>query len=821
MKRYNPTTRPRHPTGVKRYAELTGKRTVRSEDKKPHDNTLIALTEASMQEFADGYNAAAVAANDTVTALESVQDVADMAMNGISNATLQATADTLGLGMSIEKMTEAQKSELRYATMVNAAMNQGIIGTYAREMDTAEGAVRTLTQQLKTLGQAFGSLFIPLLKEVVPWLSAFVELVTEGIIALGAMFGIKFQEITWGDSKGMAQTAEGANATANALGDAAKNAKAMKDYTMGFDELNVIKPDSGSSGGAGGAAGASGGGLGLNLDTLWDNALLANASKQVDELKEKIKAYIEEHKTMLTVIGSVGAFLAFAQAIRVLNGLFGVTKTWAAITTVFGGISTAVAKITGAAVGLKTFFSLWKESGTLTGTLAAQFPKLATGVESALKWFTPLATAVKAVAGFFGLPVWAVVAGIIAAIASVAYFLYENWEKVTIAAKGFFDTNIVPKLDSIKESWDRIKDALAPIGGAIAKVIEAFGGMEFVNGVLSALAGMFEGFGGIIFSVVSTVIAGAISAAVNLFAGLAQAFSGMVQIVSGAIQLIVSLFTLDLKAASDALELIVWGVINAFVGMVDAVIGTVVDFVKGIIDWFTELWDVLVGHSIVPDTVNAIVDWFLSLSDKILGPIKEFCDGVISRFKELWNSMKSWYNSNVAPKFTKDYWIGKFVGLKDGFVQTIKNMLNTGIELFNRFIGWLNEKLRFEWDAIEIMGKTVVPAGNIQLFTIPQISGRFADGGFPDAGQMFIAREAGPELVGNINGRTAVANNDQIVSAVAQGVYEAVVSAMSASRNSNNQSFNVYLDGKQIYASVKKRESERGMQLIGDQLGYA
>jgi hypothetical protein len=62
-------------------------------------------------------------------------------------------------------------------------------------------------------------------------------------------------------------------------------------------------------------------------------------------------------------------------------------------------------------------------------------------------------------------------------------------------------------------------------------------------------------------------------------------------------------------------------------------------------------------------------------------------------------------------------------------------------------------------------------------------------------------------------------NNDQIVTAVSQGVYSAVRAAMSG--NGNGQNVNVYLDGKQIYASVKKTETERGLSLMGSQLGYA
>lgn len=54
---------------------------------------------------------------------------------------------------------------------------------------------------------------------------------------------------------------------------------------------------------------------------------------------------------------------------------------------------------------------------------------------------------------------------------------------------------------------------------------------------------------------------------------------------------------------------------------------------------------------------------------------------------------------------------------------------------------------------------------------------QYASGGMPSVGEAFIARESGPELVGVIGGRSAVANNDQIVQAVSQGVYSAVVSA--------------------------------------------
>ena len=58
---------------------------------------------------------------------------------------------------------------------------------------------------------------------------------------------------------------------------------------------------------------------------------------------------------------------------------------------------------------------------------------------------------------------------------------------------------------------------------------------------------------------------------------------------------------------------------------------------------------------------------------------------------------------------------------------------------------------------------------------------QYASGGYPDTGQLFIARESGPEMVGQIGGRTAVANNSQIVDGVSSGVERGVERAMERS----------------------------------------
>jgi hypothetical protein len=93
----------------------------------------------------------------------------------------------------------------------------------------------------------------------------------------------------------------------------------------------------------------------------------------------------------------------------------------------------------------------------------------------------------------------------------------------------------------------------------------------------------------------------------------------------------------------------------------------------------------------------------------------------------------------------------------------------------------------------------------------------YASGGFPTTGQLFVAREAGAELVGNIGGRTAVANNDQITEGIAQAVYSAM---MSANQGGGESNINVFLDGRQINASVEKVKKEKGTSIMTGGLIY-
>jgi hypothetical protein len=147
-------------------------------------------------------------------------------------------------------------------------------------------------------------------------------------------------------------------------------------------------------------------------------------------------------------------------------------------------------------------------------------------------------------------------------------------------------------------------------------------------------------------------------------------------------------------------------------------------------------------------------------------------------------------------------------------------MVNTIFGLINGVITVINELFHFKFDGHVIAGVEVIPAFDFRLFNIPKIP-LLAEGGFPEQGQMFIAREAGAEMVGNIGRRTAVANNDQIVSSISGGVAEANEEQNALLREQNSllraileKDSGVYLDGKNLTNSVEKYQRERGRVLI-------
>lgn len=113
-------------------------------------------------------------------------------------------------------------------------------------------------------------------------------------------------------------------------------------------------------------------------------------------------------------------------------------------------------------------------------------------------------------------------------------------------------------------------------------------------------------------------------------------------------------------------------------------------------------------------------------------------NALLKKIQSMWSSIRTWFNKNVAPKFTTKYWGNKFSSIKTALTDKIKGALNAGIALLNRFINWLNAKMNLKWGSFKILGKEVIPKGSFQLLKLNNIP-YLAQGGVIPANREFLA----------------------------------------------------------------------------------
>ena len=207
----------------------------------------------------------------------------------MSEATLKLAALRHGIEANVETMTQYEKSQIRYLQLMETAKRQGILGNFAREIHTPANAMRILNQQLQLFKRELGNMIIPLVMKVLPYLQAFVRVLTDAARALASFFGFELPKI---DYSGLEELPPLLDDTEDGFEDATSAAKKFKNLLMGFDEINILPKDTGSSGiVSGGGIGAGGG---LDIDpSIYDYDFLGDISNKVNEIVDEIYRRVE------------------------------------------------------------------------------------------------------------------------------------------------------------------------------------------------------------------------------------------------------------------------------------------------------------------------------------------------------------------------------------------------------------------------------------------------------------------------------------------------------------------------------------------------
>lgn len=746
----------------------------------------------------------------------------------LSQAKLQQTALNLGIKESVANMTQAEKAELRYyAIMTQVTTAQGDM---ARTLEAPANQLRILQAQLTQATRAIGNIFIPALNAILPYAIAVVQVIREIANALANLAGFKLTEV---DYSGVNSAAVGAGSLADNLDDAAGAAKKLKQYTAGFDELNVFAPNTGSGSGAG-----AGGAGGFDFDLPTYDFLGDAVQTRIGEIKKMIEDTLAEITTIvsgfmlavgaiLVVTGvniplGVGLMAAGAVGLAATVGLnwtvmsSELASTLALITGVVGGFLLALGAImafSGAnlplgialmALGGASLVSAavinWHNSDrhltdaltTLTGVLAGA--SLAVG---AMLAFTGVAT---------GLGIALMAVGAVTLVSAAAL----NWNSIPdalaspLSRVGLLVSGATLALGAILAFSGRM-----PLGIALM----AIGATSLVSVMALNWNGLSDEIQNVI-AIITTVVSVAF-----LAIGAALAFSGaniplgLALLTAGAVTMGTAIMpnwndlSDNVQQKISMITTVVGGALLA-VGAILALSGVALPLGLGLMAAgalslgavATLNWDFVVNSI---KKVVSVITGILSGALIVLGVLLCLSGAGVGLGLAV---LAAGLSLSYAAWTLDDNPITRFV----------RQMANSIIGLVNGVIDAINDMFHIQFNGLSVMGITLIPAFDIRLVDIPHIP-FFEDGGFPNEGQLFIAREAGAEMVGAMGRRTAVANNDQIVEGISAGVSianDGVIAAIYALLNVvEEKDFSVNIGDNQIGESYDRYNRARGVRV--------
>lgn len=746
----------------------------------------------------------------------------------LSQAKLQQTALNLGIKESVANMTQAEKAELRYyAIMTQVTTAQGDM---ARTLEAPANQLRILQAQLTQAARAIGNIFIPALNAILPYAIAVVQVIREIANALANLAGFKLTEV---DYSGVNSAAVGAGSLADNLDDAAGAAKKLKQYTAGFDELNVFAPNTGSGSGAG-----AGGAGGFDFDLPTYDFLGDAAQTRIGEIKKMIEDTLAEITTIVSgfmlavgailvvtgvnILLGVGLMAAGAVGLAATVGLnwtamsSELASTLALITGVVGGFLLALGAImafSGAnlplgialmALGGASLVSAavinWHNSDrhltdaltTLTGVLAGAslavgamlaFTGVATGLGVALMAVGAVTLVSAAALNWNSIPdalasplsrVGLLVSG--ATLALGAILAFSGCMPLGIALMAIGATSLVSVMAL---NWNGLSDEIQNVIAIITTVVSvAF----LAIGAALAFSGANIPLGLALLAAGAVTMGTAIMPNWNdLSDNVQQKISMITTVVGGALLAVGAILALSGVALPLGLGLMAAGALS---------LGAVA----------TLNWDFVVNSI---KKVVSVITGILSGALIVLGVLLCLSGAGVGLGLAV---LAAGLSLSYAAWTLDDNPITRFV----------RQMANSIIGLVNGVIDAINDMFHIQFNGLSVMGITLIPAFDIRLVDIPHIP-FFEDGGFPNEGQLFIAREAGAEMVGAMGRRTAVANNDQIVEGISAGVSianDGVIAAIYALLNVvEEKDMSVVIGDNEIGHSYDRYKEKRGLQV--------
>lgn len=676
----------------------------------------------------------------------------------------------------ILKIVVVYGGAFRAFMLLTQGVSEGLqnVAQYNEETAAAMNRLSTMSLYLKN---SIGAALYPVIVALTPALQAMTNAIVRAFEAMGQLVSLLSGKTTYLKAKeylkSYVDTAKGA-------------ANQIKKSFAGMDEITVIgQKDSGSSGGGGEDYGSMFEevpidnpklqallpffqGLGTVLSSCFET-IKGLANDYLYPWLVNLGNWCAENPDTLKTIGEGLGYIVVGLAglkgatmiLKPILGFFEKVGGFKNGTSIIGSVAGALLQLYGAVDAWEnglTWENLGEQLagiGMVIGSLALTLGHIAVGISSIIggiiltitsvrdwlengtNWKNFLGVMIGLAAIFGGISVlvgsWIPMA--IGAVVATVVAIVMWWEEIS----GFF-INL----------WNTIIGFFSSIGAAVA---EFFGGIatwvndnilqpiiQFFTPFVEAICGFFQAIWSVVSSVFSAIWSVVSSVFMAIYEVVAHIIGTIIDIIVGLGQAVWSVITKIYEIVSTIVQMI-WAVVSWLFGLIW-------DFISGIATW---VWDKAISPVInfVGDLATKIVEKLTAIVNKIKAKV---IDPVVNFFKDMINKIIGFFK-NVGITIV-DAISGAFKSVMNGVFTIVENTVNFFIKAINGAIGIINK----------IPGVSIK---KIDLLAIP----RFQTGGFPEDG-LFMANHN--ELVGRFsNGKTAVANNEQIVEGITGGVYAA------------------------------------------------
>lgn len=505
----------------------------------------------------------------------------------VTEAGIKAEAMAQGITKSVRNMNQGEKMALRYKAMIRqTALAQG---DFANTINSPANQLKILGERFITLGRSIGSMFIPMLTAVLPYLNAFVMILTDVANAIAKFFGFTPPEVKNGVGKTFGDVEDGADKSTGAVGKTTKAIKQMKNALMGFDEINLLPKPSSDEGKGDGVGGAS---ILPKMDLGGYDNMMSTIKSKADELK----------KSLLESISAISDFVKaipiepIAFFVGALAGLWAVGKLGSLafalldIAIAFEGLSKLpiigglFAKLSALALNLGISFEAL--AVTISGLSAGAVALIVVAIALVITTIATLWTKVDSFRESW-IEVWTNIKDILATLWND--MLLPIFKSIISACILIYEAGLKPLWSAWLVMWTAISSVITTVLNGI--VFPLF--KLLIDWIIVRLVPIIKALMPT-FALVFTAIAGSVGGA---FKTIGEIFNAFKKILDGVINFVTGVFTGNWRRAWQGVKEVFSGIFSGLGAIMKAPINMMIETVNGLIRGLNKIklpdWDII------------------------------------------------------------------------------------------------------------------------------------------------------------------------------------------------------------------------------------